>query len=160
MWQQIGGLAFDLRPGYGSGYIRFMAFPSGYVARWLVVYLLAVHLSVVGFCPCPAATASHDCRPVHKVEKPKKHGCCCGKSGACGCRTPCCVGRSPQEVPASSLPAEQQPTGRTRPVLVVVVHCVLPAGDDSGSLFALPATPFLGGSSSPTLQGQHVRIQT
>jgi hypothetical protein len=78
---RIARSAINLRLGCESGYTAPMAFPTGDLTRRLVVHLLAIHLSVVGFCPCPSATASQDCRPVHKPEEPKKQGCCCGGGG-------------------------------------------------------------------------------
>jgi hypothetical protein len=129
--------------------------------RCFVGYALIFSVSGVAICSggAPGAArniggrAGHGSMPANhlpcKCDLNEK-GCCCG--GAC-----CCKHSAPKPAPAA--PVEQSQRVVRQP-LVLQVLAAMHAGLALGPLAVDPAAPVTLVSLTPTLQLEHVRIQT
>ena len=125
--------------------------------RPLVACLLALSIAAVGYCSpacgmmsrCGAACGMGNTQPT----------CCCGTQGGQFCGMACCAKSSSNQLPVS--PAPRANTDEHQPVLLIFMLTGEVNASLVGNRFAGHFGTSLGDAQfSPTLQTQHVRIQT
>jgi hypothetical protein len=123
--------------------------------RALIVALLAVSTSMAAVCTPVSAMAPQSAISLVESSRPT---CCCGTEDAKCCGTACCMqpaGQVPNNPPVRARTDKENSQVLT--LLMATCGVALAVGND----FAKAAqSDFCGSLTAPTLQSQHVRIQT
>ena len=123
--------------------------------RSLIVAMLALSTSMAAVCTPVSAMALQPGTSLTETSRPK---CCCGTEDAKCCGTACCVQPSNQ-VP-NNPPVRTRTDKENSQVLALLMATCGVALTVGGDFAKAVQSDFCGSLAAPTLQSQHVRIQT